>query len=91
MNTSFLSWIQSQSERNDSVGRFARDVVADAEAPKGSSKGDWLYHLAIRKAGPGATAACHQAWAEYDALSGDKPNGIPKIMLNIGKAVMPRK
>jgi hypothetical protein len=86
MNTSFLSWIQSQSGRQDSIGRFARDVIADSEAPIGSSKGDWLYHLAIRKAGPGATAACHQAWAEYAALN---ESGVRKVMLNIGKSVMP--
>lgn len=83
MNITFLSWIQQQSERQDNIGRLARDVSADPEAPHSSSKGDWLYHLSIRKAGLGATAAMHQAWAEYDSVIGGSHAQNRKVMLEI--------
>jgi len=83
MNASFLSWIHQQSERQDNIGRLARDVIADPEAPQSSSKGDWLYHLSIRKAGLGATAAMHQAWAEYDQITGNDHANNRKVMLQI--------
>lgn len=72
MITSFDTWIRTQTERNDSVGRLARDVSADKEAPDTIWKANWLEHLAVRKAGRGAMAAFEKAWGEYTTQCLDK-------------------
>jgi uncharacterized protein YozE (UPF0346 family) len=69
MITSFNTWIRTQAERNDSVGRLARDVSADQDAPDEIWKADCL---AIRNAGQGALAAFEKAWGEYTTQCLDK-------------------
>jgi hypothetical protein len=65
MTTSFLNWLDTQASREDNIGRFARDVAADAEAPSGNSMDAWQAHLKECGAGQGATQALHDAWAEF--------------------------
>lgn len=72
MVISFLTWIRTQAERDDPVGRLARDVDAHTGAPEGLWKANWLDHLVLRKAGPGAMAAFEKAWEEYAASLLDK-------------------
>jgi hypothetical protein len=79
VSDSFLSWIRLQTGRGDPVGRLARDVVADPQAPDGSSKAVWLGHLALRNAGPGAIAAFENAWEEFGAQNGH----VNKVMLTV--------
>jgi uncharacterized protein YozE (UPF0346 family) len=72
MITSFKTWIQTQTERNDPVGRLARNVNIDTGEPKGPWKTHWLDHLALRSAGPDAEAAFEKAWEEYSVSFLDK-------------------
>jgi uncharacterized protein YozE (UPF0346 family) len=65
MATSFREWLEQHTSRDDNVGRFARDVVADASAPTGASMHVWQAHLEKRGAGPGATQAFRHAWNEF--------------------------
>ncbi|WP_322014060.1 YozE family protein [Paraburkholderia sp. J12] len=72
MIKSFQEWIKTQTERNDTVGRLARDVSADERAPGGPWKANWLDYLVLRNAGLGAMAAFEAAWDEYAVLFLDK-------------------
>jgi uncharacterized protein YozE (UPF0346 family) len=65
MSSSFKNWLETQTERDDDLGRFARDVAQDSAAPGGVSMHVWLDHLQRNSAGPGATQAFHDAWSEY--------------------------
>jgi hypothetical protein len=65
MVISFLTWIQTQTERDDPIGRLARDVDGHTGAPEGLWKENWLDHLLRRNAGPAAMAAFEKAWQEY--------------------------
>lgn len=82
MAISFRTWLEQQTGRDGSRGRFARDVCGDAKAPDGSSKQTWLDHLARCNAGPGATAAFEEAWTEFSQLVKTE-GGTHKIMLTI--------
>jgi hypothetical protein len=65
MTTSFREWLEAETSREDDIGRFARDVTVDTEAPQGDSRLVWEAHLKERGAGPGATLAFRDAWAQY--------------------------
>jgi hypothetical protein len=72
MVTTFKTWIGTQSARGDVVGRLSHVINTDIGAPEGLWKANWLDHLALRKAGPGATAAFEKAWEEYSITFLDK-------------------
>jgi hypothetical protein len=82
MTPSFRSWLEQQIGRAGPRGRLARAVSADADAPDGASKEQWLDHLARCSAGPGAMAAFEEAWQEFSQPTKDE-NGPQKIMLTI--------
>lgn len=65
MKVSFLEWLKQQTGRDDPIGRFALDAEADADAPHGASKREWLDYLVQRGAGEGASKAFHDAWDEF--------------------------
>lgn len=88
MDTSFRSWIQQHIDRDDPVGRFARDVQADSKAPEGSSMEQWLDHLALNNAGSGARSAFEQAWKEFSAAA-DSRGANGKVMLLIRSPQIP--
>ncbi|WP_322103285.1 YozE family protein [Paraburkholderia sp. J41] len=68
MITSFQTWIRTQAQRNDPVGRFARDFGGDDRAPEGIWRANWLDHLMIRNADMAAMVAFEDAWNEYSVL-----------------------
>lgn len=72
MVTSFQIWIRTQTERDDPVGRLARDVSVDDRAPEGIWKANWLDYLMLRNASLVAMAAFEEAWREYRVLFLDK-------------------
>lgn len=72
MVTTFQAWIRTQTERDDPVGRLARDIDTDTEVPEGLWKANWLDHMSRRNAGPGAMAAFENAWEEYAVSLLDK-------------------
>ncbi|WP_322045059.1 YozE family protein [Paraburkholderia sp. J67] len=72
MITSFHTWIRIQTEREDPVGRLAREVSADDRAPEGIWKANWLDHLMVRNAGLVTMAAFEEAWGEYSTQFLDK-------------------
>lgn len=62
----FNNWILSQTNRNDMVGDFARDVKRDTKVPNdNASKDSWLSHLGHRNACQAAINAFEVAWTEY--------------------------
>jgi len=65
---SFLTWIKDQSDRQDAIGDFARDVKAnrDAERPTAkTTKTGWETYLLSKGACDGAFEAFEAAWAEH--------------------------
>ena len=62
----FNSWILSQTNRNDMVGDFARDVKRDTKAPNdNASKDSWLSHMVHNNASRVAINTFEVAWTEY--------------------------
>ena len=64
---SFYSYLKRQTDRNDVVGRFSKDVMMDECAPKTSnSLRTWLRHLEMTyDAADWAMDGCRQAFMEY--------------------------
>jgi uncharacterized protein YozE (UPF0346 family) len=61
----FAEWLAAQAGRNDVVGDFARDAVADRNAPTGGANHEeWRRYL---KGAPDALCALDEAWREYQA------------------------
>ncbi|MBM4277068.1 MAG: hypothetical protein FJ130_04180 [Deltaproteobacteria bacterium] len=61
----FHNWLRKQTNQNDPVGDFARDVKADAESPKNNSIKKWRTYLSNVGACDGAINAFERAWIEY--------------------------
>ena len=72
---SFLAWCRLQLRREDAVGDFCRDWVADRDRPRGSFSSWWYVHqyLLSVNAIPEAIDAGRRAWAEWRALRGPRP------------------
>jgi hypothetical protein len=67
--TTFLAWLADQTHRRDAVGDLARDTRMDPRwPPRGKiSRARLARYLESRDAVPGALAALHHAWDEWDA------------------------
>lgn len=64
----FLQWLRSQTNRNDRVGDFASDAVADrGDKPKGKHVrlSDWDNYMTSSGASDAARFALRRAWQEY--------------------------
>ena len=64
----FMTWLEQQEQRQDNVGRFARDVAVDPAAPKSCRIATWRRYLKTMWADDWAVEGCDGAFAEYDAI-----------------------
>ena len=66
----FREFLKRQRKRQDRIGDFARDALADEDAPKrGGNRERWSHYL-INHIGcvpPKVKDAFQAAWAEYEA------------------------
>jgi uncharacterized protein YozE (UPF0346 family) len=61
----FAEWLEAQVGREGVVGDFARDAVADRNAPTGDANyEEWRRYL---QGAPDALRALDDAWREYQA------------------------
>lgn len=66
--TTFPEWLRDQRLRDDVVGDFARDAIADSHGSKPGDRAgerDWRQYLSMRNVHSGVRQAMKQAWAEY--------------------------
>ena len=61
----FIRWLESQSERGDAVGAFARAVQADRRRPSSDVYGRWTSYLRRTGLGAEVRAMFKTAWREW--------------------------
>jgi hypothetical protein len=60
---SFLTWLKTQTKRDDVVGDLARDAAKDPRTPHGrATKGQWRHYLGSAQH---IVRALDEAWAEF--------------------------
>ena len=63
----FSEWVEAQAERDDPLGDFARDCVADPDWPKRGSLDDYREYLSFEAHADDWTRRfLDEAWAEYE-------------------------
>lgn len=60
----FKDWLKQQTAKGDPVGDFARDWLADPEAPEAKTADDVLDHIGVDRGGTVLGAAAI-AWTFY--------------------------
>lgn len=61
----FYGWLREQIKRNDPVGDFARDALADSSKPNAQTEKAWILYLEKRNAGIEVIDAMQKAFKEY--------------------------
>lgn len=70
----FYAWLKTQNFRNDPVGDFAKDAIADSSFPKKTNSFETLRkYLRKRNACLGAFEAQQRAWTEFQLHQKDYP------------------
>jgi hypothetical protein len=66
----FVDWLARQTRRRDAIGDLARDTRRDDTWPPPGkvNRAKLRAHLEAHDAIPGALAALHDAWDEWDRL-----------------------
>lgn len=63
---SFYTYLTTRKDEDSPIGDLAKDVMADARAPRRINNHDaWLLHLLRMNAAPAAIAAFEEAWKKY--------------------------
>jgi uncharacterized protein YozE (UPF0346 family) len=68
--TPFFRWLSKQRKREDTIGDFARDAVADFNFPRWAGDCDAIAnYLRAQDACNGAIGVLCEAWAEWERLT----------------------
>lgn len=70
--STFAQWLAQQTERQDLVGRFARDATSDAAFPRNGVYEKYEGYLIKQRCSERILRAFERAWREYNVLPGQE-------------------